>query len=214
MSVNVSVNNGIARVQLDNPPYNLLSNQVKKELKETFSEIGEMEEVRVVLFGSVGKHFCCGADLKEFPDRIKNKQAGDVWIQGHERLDTIINVPQPTICYVTGNALGGGAELASAFDIRIFSEDVKIGYPEVKRGVFPGTGGLERLIDLVGEAQAMSLLLTGDTFNASEAFRLGLATKVVPTDAKGEAENMAELLSEYPGSLKIIDWEMIFIMKA
>ncbi|PLR78530.1 hypothetical protein CU633_04690 [Bacillus sp. V3-13] len=198
MSVNISIDEGIAHVILENPPLNLLSNKVKLEIKRAFQSLARNENVRVVLFDTIGDHFCCGADLKEFPDRIKKNTAKDAWIDGHEMLQTVMNVPQPSIVCVKGNALGGGAELASAFDIRLFADDVSFGYPEVSRGVFPGNGGMERFIQLLGEANAAYLFLTGERMTANELLRIGMANKVVERrQLESEGKKIAHLLGTY-----------------
>ncbi|WP_052947847.1 enoyl-CoA hydratase/isomerase family protein [Aneurinibacillus tyrosinisolvens] len=194
MNLNVTIHNGIANVILDYPPLNILSEKVKEEITQTFQNLAEDRTVRVILFHSGGDHFCCGANLKEFPDRIRNKTAREVWVRGHAMLASIINLPQPTIAYVTGNALGGGAELASAFDIRVFASTARVGYPEVLRGVFPGNGGLERLISLVGEGHAMRLVLTGKPITAEEAYKIGLASEVV---SEREGKEYTEELARY-----------------
>ncbi|WP_026691894.1 enoyl-CoA hydratase/isomerase family protein [Peribacillus kribbensis] len=206
MTVNVSIENGIARVILDHPPLNILSESVKEELTDTFRSITQSSEVRVILFAAKGDHFCCGANLKEFPDRIANKSAGEVWIRGHEMLAAIMNVPQPTIAYIQGNALGGGAELASAFDIRIFSSTTQFGYPEVLRGVFPGNGGLERLVSMVGQAKAMEMVLTGKPISTDKALQLGIASEIVESsNGLAKAEEFAQYLADLPGvALKAI----------
>ncbi|MET1031556.1 enoyl-CoA hydratase/isomerase family protein [Domibacillus tundrae] len=198
MNVTLSIDGGIAHVLLDNPPLNFLSNAVKRDIKETFQSLVGSENVRVILFETAGEHFCCGADLKEFPDRIKQNKAKDAWIEGHEMLQSIMDVPQPTIVCVKGNALGAGAELASAFDIRLFAHNVSFGYPEVSRAVFPGNGGLERFMQLSGEANAAFLFLTGERIPASEALRIGMANKVVETEQlEHEGKKIAQLLASY-----------------
>jgi enoyl-CoA hydratase/carnithine racemase len=207
MTIHVSTQNGLAKVLLDHPPLNLLSDRVKEELTEVFKRIGIDPSVRVILFYTAGEHFCCGANLKEFPKRIQNKTAREVWLRGHEMLATIMNLPQPTVAYIKGKALGGGAELASAFDIRIFSPSAQIGYPEVFRGVFPGNGGLERLITLVGECFAMKLALTGKSIDSDYALRCGLASEVVSNvdDGLQYTEELANDLANLPGvALKVI----------
>ncbi|MBM7649687.1 enoyl-CoA hydratase/carnithine racemase [Bacillus ectoiniformans] len=198
MSVNVSINQGVANVLLHNPPLNILSNTVKREIKETFQSLAGDKRVRVIVFEASGKHFCCGADLKEFPARIEQRKAKGAWIEGHDMLQAIMDAPQPTIGCIKGNVLGGGAELASAFDIRLFADNVLFGYPEVSRAVFPGNGGLERFIKLAGEAHAAFLFLTGEKISAHDALRMGVANKVVKTELlELEGKQTAQLLASY-----------------
>lgn len=194
-----SLADGIAKVTLANPKMNVLSNRVKKEIKDAFSVISQDTNVRVVLLVAEGAHFCCGADLKEFPERIATKAAREVWDEGHAMLQSILNTPQPTIACIQGNALGGGAELAVAFDFRMFAETARLGFPEVTRGVFPGNGGLERTIELVGAGKAMQLMMTGRVMAASEAKDIGLATEVVPGEhLHAAAQQLAKELASLP----------------
>ncbi|WP_134703983.1 enoyl-CoA hydratase/isomerase family protein [Ammoniphilus sp. YIM 78166] len=201
MNMKVSIESGIAKVTLNHPPMNLLAEKVKEEIAQLFRRIAEDEKVRVILFFAQGDHFCCGANLKEFPERIQNKKAREVWDRGHDMLSSILNAPQPTIACIEGSALGGGAELASAFDLRIFESHAQVGYPEVARGVFPGNGGLERLISLVGETHAMRLALTGKKISAEEALRIGLASGVAASGkGRRHCEELANTLSHLPGT--------------
>lgn len=194
-----SIRDGIAKISLCNPNMNLLSNLVKREMQELFSQVARNPDVRVVIFTTEGSHFCCGADLKEFPERIEKKAARQVWEEGHAMLQAILNTPQPTIACIQGNALGGGAELAAAFDFRIFAEHAKIGLPEVTRGVIPGNGGLERWIDIAGAGNAMKLIVTGNVIDAAEAKEMGIATEVVPAEhLYAKAEELAEQIASLP----------------
>ncbi|PZE21089.1 enoyl-CoA hydratase/isomerase family protein [Paenibacillus xerothermodurans] len=177
------ISDGICRITLSNPPMNLLTDRVKRDITESFTRVSRDPSIRVVLFVAAGRHFCCGADLKEFPERIASNAAGRVWDDGHRMLEAIIRMPQPTIACVQGNAIGGGAELALAFDFRYFEQDARFGLPEVTRGVMPGNGGLERLVDLAGLGKAIELMATGRIISAAEAKAMGIATAVAPADA-------------------------------
>jgi methylglutaconyl-CoA hydratase len=86
----------------------------------------------------------------------------------------------PTIAAIEANALGGGLEIALACDIRVCSENAKLGLPEVRLAVTPGAGGTQRLPRAVGVARAKELALTGRIIDAHEAERIGLVTLVVP----------------------------------
>jgi enoyl-CoA hydratase/carnithine racemase len=92
----------------------------------------------------------------------------------------LASLPMPTIAAIEGNALGGGLELALCCDLRIASEQAKLGLPEVRLAVTPGTGGTQRLPRVVGPARAKELILTARVLSAAEAERIGLVTEVVP----------------------------------
>jgi enoyl-CoA hydratase/carnithine racemase len=102
-------------------------------------------------------------------------------------------LPMPTIAAIEGNALGGGLELALACDIRICSERARLGLPEVRLAVTPGTGGTQRLPRIVGPARAKELILTGRVLTAAEAERIGLVSEVVPA---GQAVARAVAIAE------------------
>ena len=85
----------------------------------------------------------------------------------------------PTIAAIEGNALGGGLELALCCDIRVASSRAKLGLPEVRLAVIPGSGGTQRLPRVVGPARAKELILTGRVIDADEAWRIGLVAEVV-----------------------------------
>src|SRR6266850_1576926 len=87
---------------------------------------------------------------------------------------------KPVIAAVNGFALGGGCELAMACHVRIASDAAKFGQPESKLGILPGYGGSQRLPRLVGKGRAMQLLMTGETIDAAEAYRIGLVNKLTP----------------------------------
>jgi len=84
------------------------------------------------------------------------------------------------IAAINGFALGGGCETAMACTIRVAAENAKFGQPEVKLGILPGGGGTQRLPRLVGKGRALQLILSGETINAQEAYRIGLVNEVVP----------------------------------
>ena len=104
-----------------------------------------------------------------------------------ERWSELRTIRKPLIAAVRGFALGGGCELAMACDMIIAGEDAQFGQPEIRIGVMPGAGGTQRLTHAVGKARAMELILTGRSFDAREAERLGLVTRVVPTETTLES---------------------------
>lgn len=196
----VMISDGLAVVRFVNTPHNVFSDAAKSEVTDVFRSLARHDDVRGLLFATEGPHFSYGADLREFPRRVADGRARAVWRAGHEWLRAVSDFPRPTVVAVQGRALGAGAELVTAFDLRVFADDAVIGWPEVHRAVFPGNGGLERLVDLVGPSTATELVLTGRMVGAREALRLGLATTVVSaSELHVEARKTAEALVRLPG---------------
>lgn len=174
----------VAIVTIDNPPLNVMNQQVTRELKEAFAALKEDNEtVAVILTGAGDRTFMAGADIKEFPNLIGRKGIKADFLEGHAFLNEIDQFPKPTIAVLNGLTFGGGCELALTCDLRIAEEHAQVGLPEIKLGLFPGGGGTQRLPRTVGDAKAKELMFTGDPIDAAEAKNIGLVSYVVP---KGE----------------------------
>jgi len=197
--VSVEKKEGVATITVDRPPLNVLSKQVFKELGDMFASLEHDQEVVAVVFTTAGeKAFVAGADIKEFPEMIGNKDMKKSVMEGHDVLNRIDAFPKPTIVVLDGLTLGGGCELALAFDIRIAEEQASIGLPEIKLGIFPGGGGTQRLPRLVGEAKAKEMMYTGESVSAAEAKNIGLVNQVTATgEGITEAMKMAGKMSGY-----------------
>jgi enoyl-CoA hydratase len=187
----------VAIVTIDRPKVlNALNHETVGELHECFDNIKSDNSVRcVIVTGGGEKAFVAGADIAELAqlDVISGRALCD---RGQALLFKIENLPQPVIAAVNGFALGGGCELAMACDIRLASENAKIGQPEVNLGIIPGYGGTQRLPRLVGLGKAKQLILTGDPVTAAEAHRIGLVDEVCPqADLMTKAKEMAQKIS-------------------
>lgn len=185
--VSVEVKDGIAIVEINNPPVHTLSEGVINQLVNVMQELEALTEARVVLITSAGNDvFVAGGDIKLFPSWTgKGKGFAEdksQWLQ--HPLDLIDHLSKPTIAVMDGLALGGGCELALACDLRIAEKQIEIGLPEIKLGLFPGAGGTQRLPRLIGEGRAKEMMFTGKSINAEEALTIGLVNKVT---AKGKA---------------------------
>lgn len=199
--VQVKVTDGIATVTIDNPPMNVLSRQVIKELGQIFGDISENSEVVVVILTGAGNRaFMAGADINEFPQwmDLERDELITNSLESNRVLSLIANLPKPTIAYLNGYTFGGGCELALTCDIRIAEPKTQIGLPEVKLGLFPGGGGTQRLPRLVGKAKAKELMFLGDPILAEEALKIGLVNQVAP-EGKGMevAQTMAKKVEGY-----------------
>jgi len=173
---------GVATVTLNRPEaMNSIDPETRTELREVWQRVANDDAVRcVVLTGAGEKAFCTGSDLKktmppkESPAQLTFGQAQST------HLLTGMEMDKPIICAINGYAMGGGVELALACDVRIASENAQFALSEVRIGSIPGAGGTQRLPRLMGQSDAMLMLLTGDRVDAQEALRTGLVSRVVP----------------------------------
>ncbi|MEE9470628.1 MAG: enoyl-CoA hydratase-related protein [Gemmatimonadota bacterium] len=160
---------------------NALNGEVRCALLGALEEFRTDDEVRVVVLTGAGeKAFIAGADIGEFKDakptqQYQNMQRGNIYSEMEA-------FPKPIIAMIHGFCLGGGCELSMACDIRIASDQARIGQPEINLGLIPGGGGTQRLPRLVGEGRAMKMIYTGKMISAEEAGRIGLVDEVVPAD--------------------------------
>jgi enoyl-CoA hydratase len=140
---------------------------------------GLEERPRLLLLSGDGGTFAAGADIAELRER-----GGEQALRGiNSRLfDRIARLPLPTVAAVDGYALGGGAELAYACDIRLASPAATFGNPEPGLGILAAAGACWRLRELVGASVAKQVLLGGRRLDADDAYRLGLVAEVVPAD--------------------------------
>ncbi|SFB67618.1 short chain enoyl-CoA hydratase [Halobiforma haloterrestris] len=188
---------GVATVTMYRPDArNALNGQLREEL-QTVLEAIEDSEVRVVVLTGAdeAKAFVAGADVGELRERnaLEQREAS----KRPRVYEVVDELRQPVIARLNGHALGGGCELATACDVRIAHERAKVGQPEITLGIMPGGGGTQRLPRLVGEGQAMRLILSGDLIEVEEAREIGLVDIVCDSDddldeaVYGLAESMA-----------------------
>lgn len=186
--------NGVVIITLNRPEVlNARNVKMRKELMGACQEIEEDKEARVVVITGAGnKAFSVGLDLKERSQtRVSPVEARRLRPQDSDAA-AIAGLSKPTIAAINGFALGGGCEICLACDMRIASEDAKLGLVEASRGLIPGSGGTQRLPRLVGKSKALELMLTAATIDGREAYRIGLVNQVVPQqDLMAEAEKVA-----------------------
>ena len=190
---------GVAKLALNNPPLNLVTLGMTERLIEALDELEADDAVRaVVVTGAGDRAFCAGSDVGEFAevrDRVVEKKLA----RENEAFSRFESLSKPTIAAIEGLAYGGGCEISLACDLRITGEGAKLALPEVRLGVVPGSGGLFRLPELVGPARAMQLMYLGEPIDAREAARLGLINEVVPDgEALPRALYVARSISRRP----------------
>ena len=189
MSIDFQVSDeGIARITINRPErLNAMDAAHYKDLSAAWRTVRDDPAVRVAIVTGAGdRSFTTGADIKSFltapPD------LSDMWLtQRDQLLNRGLEVWKPVIAAVNGYCLGGGMTLLLATDIRVASTNATFSLAEVKRGVIPGNGGTQRVLDQLPYAIAMELLLTGEGVDAVVAERWGLINKVVAPDHLLEA---------------------------
>ena len=189
----------VAHLELDNPPMNLITDQLLTELDAALAtlEAAAAGDVRAVVITGAGERaFSAGSDVNAFESHTG--AAGRPHFTREEAaMSRLAGLPMPTIAAIEANALGGGLELALACDIRVASERAHLGLPEVRLAVTPGAGGTQRLARVVGVGRAKELTLTGRVIDAYEAEQIGLVNRVAGTGhAREAADEIAAEIAE------------------
>jgi enoyl-CoA hydratase len=170
---------GVAVIELCNPPMNCFTFEMMHELDEAILKARFDDQVHaIVLRGAGEKVFCAGGDI-----RMLHAVAPDFryafLLHANETLDRLEHTPKLVIAALNGHTVGGGMEIALAADLRIARRGAgRIGLPEVKLGLMPGLGGTKRLARLVNPSRAIELMVTGELMTFEEAQRLGLVNDV------------------------------------
>jgi enoyl-CoA hydratase len=199
-SVEVSRDAGAAVLRLSAPPLNLLTQDLRRAIREAVEAAEADPRVRaIVLTGA--PQFCAGADLKEFGARSDPAVAEAHCRNGHAMTLRLVSCDKPLIAAIEGACLGGGLEIALCCDLRIAARDAKLGLPEIRRGIFPGTGGIPLLERLIGPVRTKSLVLTGDIFEAASALADGIIDqRTEPGAALSAALEAAHRLAAQPAA--------------
>jgi enoyl-CoA hydratase len=186
--------------------HNAISTRMATILADCLASLGSDEELRALIVTGKGENaFSAGADLRE-RHRMTPRQRTAHTEQIRECADSIYEFPVPVIAAVRGFALAGGAEIAIACDFRVAGESAIFGFPEVKRGIFPGAGAVERLPRLIGSSRARRLLFTGRQIDVAEALNIGLVDSVVPNDyVMTEASRLCrDIASQSPAAVRAL----------
>lgn len=185
--IQLEPHDGIAVVRINRPEaLNAMNVDVIAELSRTIDILAADDGTKCVIITGAGERaFCAGADIS-FMVNIEPMAAEKYASAAQAVLNKIEKLEKPVIAAVNGFALGGGCELAMVCDIRVASENAKIGQPEVTIGIPPGWGGTQRLLRIVGPAKAKEMIFTGKMITADEAASIGLVNKVVKLDAEDQ----------------------------
>jgi len=183
IDVDVNVNDGIATITINRPErMNAMDAEHYKGLSQAWMRVRDDVAIRVAIITGAGeKSFSSGADIKTF--LTSPLGLDEMWLtQRDQLLNRGLEVWKPVIAAVNGYCLAGGMTLLLGTDIRVAAEHATFNIAEVKRGVLPGNGGTQRLLDQLPYAIGMELLLTGDAIDAKTALHYGLINKVVPKE--------------------------------
>ena len=185
--VELELDDGLAVVTIDRPhARNAIAPETMDQLEKVLDEAEQAQARALVIRGGGDRAFVSGGDLKELAELRTHEQAADMARRMRTVCDRIAGFPAPVVAALNGHALGGGAEVAVAADIRIAADDIKIGFNQVSLAIMPAWGGAERLASLVGRGRALMLAGTGDILRAEEAERIGLVDKVIPRETFDE----------------------------
>ncbi len=171
---------GVARITLDDPPANAYTHAMMRQLDEAILKARFDDGVHVLLLTGTGeKMFCAGANIDELR-RMDARFKDNFCLHANETLNRLEHTPKLVVAALNGHTVGGGLEVALAADLRVARKGGgKIGLPEVKLGVLPGTGGTQRLARVLGKSRALELMVTGRLLSFEEAAAVGLIHEIL-----------------------------------
>ena len=176
------VKDAIATITLNRPEVlNACNSATHLEVQRAVEQAELDDQVRVLIITGAGRAFCSGSDLREV-GQFKGAAARRYLKLDFDTKNRVAACTKPVIAALHGHVAGGGFELALACDIRLVAENVLFSLPEIVLGTIPGSGGLQRLPQVVGLGIAKEWALTGRRIDAQEAYRTGLANHVYPLD--------------------------------
>jgi len=180
--LDVQLDDGLAIITIDRPQArNAIAPETMEQLDRALDKVAGAQAL--VITGGGDRAFVSGGDLKQLAALRTEAEASAMAWRMRTLCDRIAAFPAPVIAALNGHALGGGAEVAVAADIRIAAADIKIAFNQVSLAIMPAWGGAERLGKLVGHSQALLLAGTGTMLDASAAERIGLINRVVPRES-------------------------------
>ena len=195
--------NAKATITLNRPrALNALNQELVEELLGAIQEASRDPRIKVLILTGAGRVFCFGADVSEFSRQIATggPDSGISLLQEVQKIIRLLtSMPKPTIAALNGFATGLGLDLALACDLRVAAQRAKLAEAFISMGLVPDGGGTFFLPRLVGLARAAEMIFTGEPLQASEAERIGLVNRVVPTeDLAKAAQNLADKLAKSP----------------
>jgi 3-hydroxyacyl-CoA dehydrogenase len=177
--VQLTRDNGIAVITVNNPPVNALSPGVPEGISEALDQIALDDSVKAAVLIGGGRTFVAGADIKEFGKMTSGRPRGAGLLPLLLKME---DSTKPVIVAIHGTAFGGGLELAMAGHYRVAVSGAQVGQPEVKLGIIPGAAGTQRLPRLAGVAKAVEMCTTGNPVKAEEALKFGIVDRIIDGD--------------------------------
>jgi enoyl-CoA hydratase len=199
----LGTNNHVALLTLNRPDkLNALSNELLAAIMDALDAVELDPAVRAVVITGAGRAFSAGADIAAFQCHM-DAGPGEAVVHfmrpGHRMTRRVESFSKPIIAAVNGLAFGGGCELVEAAHLALAADTASFSKAEINIGIIPTFGGTQRLPRNVGRKAALDLILSGRTFDAAEAARLGLVNRVLPgSDLLGAALALAKELAAKP----------------
>lgn len=169
--IKTNIEQNVLFIELNNGPVNVLNEAVLNQIIGAIEEIGFGNDVKVIVIKGNEKCFSAGADIKSFLELSKHERL-NLASTSAKLFRLIKTCHKPVISSIHGVCLGGGLELALACDMRIITNDTKVGLPEVNLGIFPGFGGVRRLSAMIGQHKALQIALTGEMIKPEDVSHL------------------------------------------
>ncbi len=174
---NIDVSEGIAFIEMNRPPLNVMNNPMMAEFNHLLSDVALDKNLAAIVISGAGRAFSAGVDVGDHaPDKV-----ADMINLFHGIFRKLAATDALTIAAINGAALGGGCELACFCDIVLASEKAKFGQPEVQVGVFPPVAACILPLQ-IGLRKAIEINALGQTIKADEALRIGLASQIFPVE--------------------------------
>lgn len=184
----------VAVVTLQRPDKrNALSIDLRLELADAFTRLGEDEAVGCVVLTGAGSAFCSGMDTTQFGGEIENRRR--LVETSTSAFQAVGECKRPVVAAVNGPALAGGFALSLLCDLRIAHSSATFGYPELPRGIPPSYASARAVLPAT---VAQELCLTGRVVNATEAMKLGVVREVVDSDVVARARELADTVAALP----------------
>src|ERR1700675_2768118 len=194
--VQLTKNNGIAIITINNPPVNALSPGVPEGIASAIEQIDKDNSIQAAVLIGGGKTFVAGADIKEFGKITSGKAGGGLELPS--LLLKIEDCSKPVVMAIHGSAFGGGLELAMSGHYRVAVPGAQVGQPEVKLGIIPGAAGTQRLPRLAGAAKAVAMCTGGKPIKAQDALSVGIVDRLIDGDFLNGAVAFAKEIAGQP----------------